>query len=137
MRSDDPESQVVEKIIKEFHDLDRTVLAFLYSRDNNGVLIAFANGTIDLENTRDVMETMRHFFDGADGQLDAHSSAAGYCSGQPSEQAVVSPRNAFILSKAGWPLRARPPLGCVGRRPHYETITVSEAVNQSCRGVFM
>lgn len=33
---------------------------------------------IDLGNIRDVMEAASHFFDGADGQLDAHSSVVDW-----------------------------------------------------------
>jgi hypothetical protein len=67
---------VVEQVIKDFHDLDRTALAFHYSQDRKGALIALPDGLINLENIRDVMEAVGNFFDGAVGQLDAHSSAA-------------------------------------------------------------
>ena len=73
--SEDESIPVVEQIIKDFHDLDKSALAFRYSRDKNGALIALPDRTIDLENIRDVMDSVSHFFDGSDGQLDANSSA--------------------------------------------------------------
>lgn len=69
---------VVEQVIKDFHDLDKSALAFRYSRDKKGAFIALPDRVIDLENLRDVMEAVSHFFDGADGQLDAHSCAVDW-----------------------------------------------------------
>jgi hypothetical protein len=76
--SDDDAIPMVEQVIKDFHDLDKSALAFRYSRDTRGALIALPDGMIDLENLRDVMEGVGHFFDGADAQLDAHSSAVDW-----------------------------------------------------------
>ena len=73
--SEDEAIPVVEQVIKDFHDLDKSAMAFRYSRDKEDVLIALPDGMIDLENIRDVMEAVNNFFDGADGQLDANSSA--------------------------------------------------------------
>ena len=69
---------VVEQIIKDFHELDKSALAFRYSRDKNGVLIALPDRMIDMENIRDVMQAVSHFFEGADGQLDYNSGAVGW-----------------------------------------------------------
>ena len=69
---------VVEQIIKDFHDLDKSALAFRYSRDKNGVLIALPDRTIDLENIHEVMEAVSGFFEGADGLLDANVSAVDW-----------------------------------------------------------
>ena len=69
---------VVEQIIKDFHDLDKSALAFRYSQDKNGVLIALPDRMIDMENIRDVMEAISHFFEGADGQLDHNSKAVDW-----------------------------------------------------------
>jgi len=66
---------VVEKIIKELHELDRSAVAFRYPRHKNGALIPLPDGMIDLDNLRDVMEGVAHFFDGADAQLDHNTSA--------------------------------------------------------------
>ncbi|MHA1537912.1 MAG: hypothetical protein ACTSUD_10175 [Alphaproteobacteria bacterium] len=71
---EDESIPAVEQVIKDFHDLDEFALAFRYSRDKNGALISLPDGMIDLENIRNVMEAVSHFFDGADGQLDANSS---------------------------------------------------------------
>ena len=76
--SEDESILVVEQVIKDFHDLDKTALAFRYSRDKNRALIALPEGMIDLENIRDVMEAVGHFFDGADGQLGANSSTVDW-----------------------------------------------------------
>jgi hypothetical protein len=67
---------VVEKIIKELHDLDKDALAFRYWRTKDGTLIKLPDGLIDLENLRDVMEGVAGFFQGLDGRLDAMFSAA-------------------------------------------------------------
>lgn len=74
--SEDKSIPVVERVIKDFHDLDKSALAFRYSWDKNGALIALSDRVIDFENIRDVMEAVSHFFDGVDGHLDANSSAA-------------------------------------------------------------
>ena len=76
--SEDDAISVVEKVIKDFHDLDKTALAFRYSRDKNGTTIALPDGVIDLENICDVMKAVSHFFEGVDGQLDTHSSAVDW-----------------------------------------------------------
>ena len=43
---------VIEQVIKEFHDLDKSALAFRYSQNKNGALIALPDGMIDLQNIR-------------------------------------------------------------------------------------
>src|ERR1700688_2943200 len=62
---DDGGIEVVEKLIKEFHDTDKGALAFRYSRNKNGALIKLPDGIIDLENLSDVMEGIEGFFTGA------------------------------------------------------------------------
>ncbi len=69
---------VVEQVIKDFHDLDKSALAFRYSRNKKGGLIALPDGMIDLQNIRDVMEAVSHFFDGVDGQLDHNAGAVDW-----------------------------------------------------------
>jgi hypothetical protein len=66
---------IVEQVIKELHDLDRRALAFRYSHNKKGALIALPDALIDLENVRDVMEAVGKFFGGADAQLAAYISA--------------------------------------------------------------
>lgn len=75
--SNDGSVDIVEKIIKEFHDFDKTALAFRYWADKKGVLIELPDGMIDLANVRDVMEGVDHFFEDADGMLSELRSAAG------------------------------------------------------------
>ena len=68
----------IEQVIKDFHDLDKSALAFRYSRDKTGALIALPDGMIDLQNIRDVMEGVSHYFDGVDGQLDHNAGAVDW-----------------------------------------------------------
>jgi hypothetical protein len=60
---------VVESVIKEMHDLDKSALAFRYGLDKNGKPPKLPEGIYDLENIRDVMTGVGHFFDGSDGLL--------------------------------------------------------------------
>ena len=69
---------VVEGVIKEFHDLDKSAQAFRYPSNKEGVPFVLLYRMIDLQNIRDVMEGVSHFFDGVDGQLDHHSGAVGW-----------------------------------------------------------
>lgn len=73
---EDAAEPAVEQLIKDFHDLDKSALAFRYSERTDGVVIKLPDGAIDLENVRDVMKGLSHFFDGADGLLDANTSAS-------------------------------------------------------------
>ncbi len=74
--SEDEAMPVVEQIIKDFHDLDKSGQIFRYPRSKGGTVVRLPDFPIDLSNIRDVMQGVAHFFDGVDGQLDAHSSAA-------------------------------------------------------------
>ena len=76
--SEDESIAVVEQVIKDFHDLDKSALAFRYSRNKMGALIALPDGMIDLQNIRDVMEGVSHFFDGVDGELDHNAGAVDW-----------------------------------------------------------
>ena len=69
---------VVEQLIKDFHDSDKSAVAFRYSRNKKGALIVLPDGMIDLQNIRDVMEGVSHFFDGVDGQLDYNAGAVDW-----------------------------------------------------------
>ena len=76
---DDREAiEVVENIVKEFHDIDPRAFSFRYSTDKKGATIKLPDGPIDIENIKDVMEAVNNFFIGADGQLDHNSSASDY-----------------------------------------------------------
>ncbi len=72
---DDDALRVVEQIVKDFHDLDKSALAFRYSMTKKGATIKLPDISIDLENVGDVMVAVDNFFTGVDGQLDANSSA--------------------------------------------------------------
>ena len=75
--SDDGDTlAVVEQVIKDFHDLDRSGQTFRYSNAKNGTF-TLPDYPIDLRNTRDIMEGIDNFFSGVYGQLDDNVSAAG------------------------------------------------------------
>lgn len=59
--------QAVEQIVKDFHDLDRTSIAFRYPTTKERVTIKLPDTSIDLNNVRDIMEALDNFFSGADG----------------------------------------------------------------------
>lgn len=71
-----PALDAVELLVKDFHELDRSSLAFRYHSDKNGMVISLPEGVVDVDNIRDVMNGVSNFFNGVDGQLDANSSAA-------------------------------------------------------------
>ena len=75
---DDEVLRVVEQIVKDFHDLDKSAMAFRYSTNKKGTTIKLPDTSMDLENIRDVMEAVDNFFTGADGQLDENSSAVDW-----------------------------------------------------------
>jgi hypothetical protein len=70
----DGTNEVVEKVIKEFHDLDSQGFSFRYSVNKKGALIRLPDGLIDLLNVRDVMRRVAGFFDGTDAWLDELAS---------------------------------------------------------------
>ena len=75
--SDDGDTlAVVEQVIKDFHDLDRSRQTFRYSNAKNGTF-TLPDYPVDLRNTRDIMEGIDNFFSGVYGQLDDNVSAAG------------------------------------------------------------
>ena len=60
---------IVERIVKQMHDLDKSALAFRYGIDKNNKPPKLPEGLYDPENIRDVMKGVGHFFDGTDGML--------------------------------------------------------------------
>lgn len=66
---DDGSMDTVQAIIKEMHDLDKSALAFRYGVDKNNKPPKLPGERYDLENIRDVMLGVAHFFNGADGML--------------------------------------------------------------------
>jgi hypothetical protein len=75
---EDDDLRAVERIVKDFHDLDKNALAFRYSRTRDGGTILLPDAPIDLRNIQRVMEAVDNFFSGVDGQLDAIASAADW-----------------------------------------------------------
>ena len=78
--SESEEISYVEQLIKDFHDVDKTAQAFRYPIDKSGTVFMLPNKIIDLQHIRDVMKGLASFFDGLDGQLDAHVSASDWYS---------------------------------------------------------
>lgn len=73
---DDESIEVVEQIIKDFHDLDKAGITFRYGWGKDGKEIKLPDHMIDLENIRDVMQGAANYFNGLDGWLDDLQSAA-------------------------------------------------------------
>ena len=74
--SEGEEISHVEQVIKDFHDLDISAMAFRYPNNKNGDIFTLPDEIVELQNIREVMEGIAHFFDGVDGQLDYHISAS-------------------------------------------------------------
>jgi hypothetical protein len=66
---------IVEKCVKELHDLDKAEQAFHYPMSKTGLLIRLPDIPIDLLSLREVMERLDWYFSGIDCQLDALTSA--------------------------------------------------------------
>jgi hypothetical protein len=65
----------VERIVQDFHELDKTGITFRYGWTNDGKVPSLPDGVIDLENIRDVMKGVASYFDGLDGWLSDLASA--------------------------------------------------------------
>jgi hypothetical protein len=61
--------RAVEQIIRDFHDWDKSSIAFRYSDDKNSLIPKLPDLTIDLDNIKNVMQAVANFFTGVDGQL--------------------------------------------------------------------
>lgn len=72
---DEEATKVVEKIVKELHDLDRSGVSFRYGWGKAGREIKLPDHMIDLENIHDVMQGVSGYFTGLDGWLDDLHSA--------------------------------------------------------------
>ena len=69
--NDDDATRAVERIVKEFHDLDKAGITFRYGWSTDGKAIEMPSRVIDLENVRDVMDGVAGYFRGMDGWLSA------------------------------------------------------------------
>ncbi len=67
---DDEAITAVGKIVKQFHDWDKSGIAFRYATKKNGGVLEFQRPNIDIFNLKDVMEGVANFFSGSDGWLD-------------------------------------------------------------------
>lgn len=68
--------KVVEQVVQEFQQIDKSGMAFRYSKNKNGATITLPANRIDLGNLQKVMEGVDNFFQGTDGWLDNIASAA-------------------------------------------------------------
>jgi hypothetical protein len=75
--TDQEVDDAVESIIRELDKIDPGSLAFRYAETKAGADIKLPPYAVDLENLRDVMKGIDHFFNGLDGLLDTNSSS-GY-----------------------------------------------------------
>jgi hypothetical protein len=68
---DDPEGTegVVEKIVKELHDLDKVGTSFRYSVNRDGTQIELPESLVDLSNLRKVTKSVARFLTGTDAWL--------------------------------------------------------------------
>ena len=67
--------KAVGKIVKQFHDWDKSGIAFRYATTKNGAVVAFQHQDVDISNLKDVMEGVANFISGADGWLDTIANA--------------------------------------------------------------
>jgi hypothetical protein len=65
----------VGKIVKPFHDWDKSSTKFRYATSKSGAATKFQHPHIDIENLRDVMDGVAHFLAGSDGWLDSRANA--------------------------------------------------------------
>lgn len=63
-----------ERIIEQFHALDKNSVSFRYPGDKRGNAIALPAGLIDIQNLKDVMEAVDNFFSDCDGWLNECTS---------------------------------------------------------------
>jgi hypothetical protein len=75
-RDEDEALDAVERIVKDFHEIDKSAMAFRYSTNKHGATILLPDKAIDLQNVQHVMEAVDNFFQGADGMLSDIRSAA-------------------------------------------------------------
>ena len=67
--------ELVEQVVKDFHDNDAGSMAFRYSRDTSGNLIALPVQSVDLQRLKEVMEGVTNFFRAVEEELYSICSA--------------------------------------------------------------
>ena len=75
--SEDEAISVVQQVIKDFHDLDKSAQAFRYAEDLRGDIFDLPDRMIDIQNIKDVMEGVSNFFSAVDGQLGDYTGGTG------------------------------------------------------------
>ena len=75
---EDEALHAVQQVVKDFHELDKSSMAFRYSDDKNGITIELPDRPVDLDNVKDVMQAIHNFFGGVDCQLDNNSRNIPY-----------------------------------------------------------
>lgn len=76
--AEDEAVQVVEQVVKDFQQIDKSGTAFRYSKNKNGASIMLPANRIDLGNVQRVMEAVDNFFKGSDGWLDSLAAEPDY-----------------------------------------------------------
>jgi hypothetical protein len=67
--------KAVGQIVKQFHDWDKRGMTFRYATTKHGAVVKFQHPDIDIENLKDVMSGVAHFFSGSDGWFDSIANA--------------------------------------------------------------
>jgi hypothetical protein len=68
--ADQEATDAVEAVIGEFHAFDRGSVAFRYATDANGFVIQLPRDALDLDHLAAVMEGVKNYFVGVDGELE-------------------------------------------------------------------
>jgi hypothetical protein len=74
-RADDEALLAVGQIVKQFHDWDKGGMTFRYATAKDGAVAQFQHSNVDIENLKDVMSGVAHFFSGSDGWLGSIANA--------------------------------------------------------------
>jgi hypothetical protein len=74
-KADNEALMEVGKIVKQFHDWDKKGIKFRYATAKDGAVAEFQHSNVDIENLKDVMGGVAHFFSGSDGWLDSIANA--------------------------------------------------------------
>jgi hypothetical protein len=74
-KADDEALIAVEKAVEQFHDWDKNGVKFRYATTAKGAVTKLQYAHIDIENLKDVMSGVAHFFSGSDGWLDDIANA--------------------------------------------------------------
>jgi hypothetical protein len=72
----DGADKAVGLVIQDFHELDRSAVAFRYSTNKDGAKFKFASGVVTIARLKDVMEGCQHYFEGSDEYYHAQVQAS-------------------------------------------------------------